>query len=73
MYIYICMYVCMYVYICMYILACMHVCMYVCMYTISVQCTQRPEELELQMVVTHHVGAVNLIWVLWQSSRCFNC
>ena len=29
------------------------------------------KELELQMVVSHHVGAENRTWILWKSSQCF--
>jgi hypothetical protein len=29
-----------------------------------------PQELELQMVVSCHVGAGNKIWVLCKSSKC---
>lgn len=29
-----------------------------------------PLDLDLQMVVSHHVHAANLLWVLWKSSQC---
>jgi hypothetical protein len=31
---------------------------------------QFPLDLELHMIVSHHVGAGNLTWVLWKSSQC---
>ena len=50
------------------------VCIYLCITWI--QCPWRPErasntlELELQMVVSHHVGARNQTQVLWKNSQC---
>lgn len=32
---------------------------------------QIPQELELQMVVSCHVGAEPQIWILWKSNQCF--
>lgn len=29
-----------------------------------------PLELELLVIVSHHVGPENQAWILWQSSRC---
>lgn len=52
------------------------ICLYVCLYTVCMlsacggqKRTSDPLEPELQMVVTHHVGAGNQTWDLWKSSQ----
>jgi hypothetical protein len=52
-------------------------CLYVCIHTtcMSGACGGQkqkpgPLEMELQMIVSHHVGARNQTWVLSKSNKC---
>ena len=49
---------------------------YMCVYLPVAHGVQKraldPLELELQMVVSHHVGAENQTWVPWKSNNALN-
>jgi nuclear pore complex protein Nup62 len=75
----VCIYLCMYMLFCVYIS--MHACAVLCVYICVCMCLvplearrgpQIPPELELEMVVSHHVGAGNWTQVLWKSSFALN-
>ena len=50
---------------------CMYICVpYICVIAFGGQKRVGPLELELQMVVSYHVGAENQTWVFCKSSKC---